>query len=135
MVERVDADRTVNNGRGRSPSAGAVAERIAISTNASARRCVVVRSTPSPWSCNRNDSHSRSNSVVNTSPPTGSRTPSMATLPWNVTDADRCREACSVSASRSAAGQVGAQLPVLDALVGDPEERCPAHVDEELFNV
>jgi len=37
---------TVNNGRGRNPSAGAVAERIAIPTRASARRCWIVRSTP-----------------------------------------------------------------------------------------
>jgi len=30
---------TLNNGRGRNPSAGAVAHRVAISTTASARRC------------------------------------------------------------------------------------------------
>ena len=38
---------TVNSGRGRFPFAGAVAERVAISTNAAARRWAAVRVTPS----------------------------------------------------------------------------------------
>ncbi len=32
-------------------------------------------------------------------------------------------------------GKVGTLLPILDATVSDPEERCPTQVDEQLFGV
>ena len=126
---------TVSSGRGRSPSAGAVAERIAISTKASARRWVAVRTTPSRRSSRRICSQRRSSSVLKISPPSGSRTPSMATVPRHV-DRRRQMAALAHGVGVTVGGiEIGLLLPIFDAAVSNREERGAAQVDEELFGV
>ena len=57
----------------------------------------------------------------------------MATVPLNVTDADKCL----VHGVGVAVGgvQVGALFPILDPGGGDPEERGAAQVDQQLLGV
>ena len=122
---------TVNSGRGRSPSAGAVAERVAISTRASARRWGVVRSTPSRWSSNRNCVAEAVQLGLEDLPADGVEHAVDDDLAApTVVDAEGGGPRAAGSASRSAASRSARCFQYSMPRLRDVEERCPAQVDQ-----
>ena len=125
----------VSSGRGRSPSAGAVADRTAISTRASARRCVAVRRDPVAVVL---EAQLFADAVEFGFDDLTAEWVERAVDDQLTAPTERGGQVSTVAhAGGVAVGgvAVGELLPVLDPRVGDVEGRAAAQLDEELFRL